>query len=71
MATCDKCGRTMNTVFEKDGEWLCRNCYPKAVLTEKEAKEFDEENSEKLADALYDDYWRQDNRVTFRRVEDE
>lgn len=71
MATCDKCGGEMNTVFEKDGLWLCRNCYPKAVLNEKEAEEFDEDNAEKLADAVYDDYWRQDNIIPFRRAEDE
>ena len=69
MATCDRCGREMNTVFEKDGEYICRDCYTKTVL--KEPEEFDTDNAEKLADALYDDYWREDNRVYWRNVENE
>lgn len=70
MATCDKCGRTTDKVFER-GIWLCRECYPKEVLKPDVAEEFDPENTEQLADVLLDDYWSENDYVSFRRNEDE
>ena len=59
MATCDKCGEEMTTVFEKE-IWLCRKCYVKEVLAPKEAEQFDEDRAEELADVLLDDYWQEE-----------
>ena len=69
MAICDKCGRETDRVFER-GEWHCRKCYAEEVLKPEVAKDFDEENAEKLADALYDDYWSDRDYTHFRREEE-
>ena len=67
MATCDKCNKDTDKIFEHDGLWYCRECYPREVL--KDAVGFDPDNSETLADLVYDDYWTV--REPMRRMEDE
>lgn len=69
MITCDACGKQTDKIFER-GIWYCRKCYIKAVLKPKIAKEFDEDNAEKLADVLYDDYWSPTDYIAFRREEE-
>lgn len=71
MATCDRCMKETDKIFERDGLWLCRECYPKEVLKEDAARDFDPDNSETLADLLYDDFWSESDHIAFRRMEDD